>query len=104
MKELLHERTIPDAVFGAYDNMAIGALKAIYEAGLRIPEDICVVGYDNIRQSEYLYRPLTTIYTPLARLVEKGNKLLMERMKKGNTTPLVHENLATELILRETTR
>ena len=61
MQRLLAARPRPDAVFCFYDPTAIGAMKAILEAGLRIPQDMAVVGCGNIRNSDFLAVPLTTI-------------------------------------------
>ena len=61
MKELLSRETPPRVVFFGYDRMAIGAMRAIYEAGLRIPDDIAVVGVDNDPQSEYLIPSLSSV-------------------------------------------
>ena len=61
MQRLLAVRPQPDAVFCFNDPTAIGAMKAILEAGLRIPQDMAVVGCGNIRNSDFLTVPLTTI-------------------------------------------
>src|SRR6185312_10285771 len=51
----------PEAIFCLTDSMAIGALNALWSAGLRVPEDISVVGYDDIAEAAYLVPPLTTV-------------------------------------------
>ena len=61
MKELISRDTPPRVVFMGYDRMAIGAMRAVYEAGLRIPEDIAIVGVDNDPQSEFLAPSLSSI-------------------------------------------
>ncbi|SET11023.1 LacI family DNA-binding transcriptional regulator [Thalassotalea agarivorans] len=60
MKELLESDTKVDAVFGSSDLIAIGAMKAIHDHGLKVPNDIAVVGFDDIPISGYTYPPLTT--------------------------------------------
>lgn len=63
-RELLSEDLIPDGIFCANDLMAIGAYEAIKEAGLRIPEDISVVGYDDQEVAAHLNPPLSTVLLP----------------------------------------
>jgi LacI family transcriptional regulator len=57
----------PDAVFAASDTMAIGAMRAIQEAGLRIPEDIAMIGYDDIPMAARTSPQLTTVRQPIQR-------------------------------------
>lgn len=68
----------PTAVYGMNDMMALGAMAAIREAGLRIPEDIAVVGYDDMRFSRFTAPPLTTVHAPEKELGEKAGKLLLD--------------------------
>lgn len=78
MKKLLGAPSRPTAVFCANDEMAIGALKAIKEKDLRVPHDISVIGFDNLRFSEYTDPPLTTISQPNARIGETAMKLMLD--------------------------
>lgn len=68
MERLLHVLPAPEAVFVASDSMAIGALKAIRAAGLRVPEDIALVGFDDIPLASAVDPPLTTVRQPIHRL------------------------------------
>ena len=61
MRKLLRASPAPDGVFCYNDPVAIGAMKAILEAGLKVPEDIAVVGAGNVHYSDVLAVPLTTI-------------------------------------------
>lgn len=61
MMELLSKETYPRAVFCGYDRMAIGAMRAVFEKGLSVPDDIAVIGFDNDPQSEYIMPSLSTI-------------------------------------------
>lgn len=61
MERILKADTLPRAVICAYDNMAIGAIRCIHDHGLRVPEDIAVLGIDNIPQAPYLTPPLASI-------------------------------------------
>ncbi|MBN2795936.1 MAG: LacI family DNA-binding transcriptional regulator [Clostridia bacterium] len=64
MKKILSSGNIPSAVFAISDLMAIGAAKAIFEAGLRIPDDISVMGFDGIQNSIYFYPEISTVKQP----------------------------------------
>ena len=81
MKELLAKRTLPDAIVACYDQMAIGALHAIHEAGLRVPQDIAVIGFDGIPASEYLCGGLTTISCPYDDMAGIAVRMLLRRME-----------------------
>ena len=65
MSELLTKGIAVDAVFGANDQMAIGAMKAILKSGIRIPEDIAVVGFDDLNVSSLVSPGLTTVHYPI---------------------------------------
>ncbi len=103
MKELLSQDEVPTAVVASYDHMAIGAINAIYEAGLRIPQDISLVGYDDIRESEYLVPPLTTVSPPIKAMTDLGVNLLLEKIENKEKTVIHQISLKPELILRNTT-
>jgi DNA-binding LacI/PurR family transcriptional regulator len=103
MKELLQSGVpLPDAIFASYDDMAIGILKALYEAGIEVPTDIAVVGYDDIRYAEYLRQPLTTISCPLEEFCKQSVRFLIERIP-DNDIGARQVLFPTKLILRETT-
>ncbi len=103
MKEMMTRRPLPDAVFAAYDDMAIGVLKVLYEAGISVPEDIAVTGYDNIRYAEYLWQPLTTIHSPLEEFCSKSVEFLMDRIEGTVKDTPRRVTFPTRLIIRETT-
>lgn len=104
MQEMLAEPDCPEAIFASYDHIAIGAMKAVHEAGLTIPDDISFIGFDNIRESEYLYKPLTTIEPPIKQMVEIGMRTLIEKITGNKNTNTQHISLNPELVIRETTR
>lgn len=97
MQKLLTEPEMPDAVFCANDEMAIGAAQAIRERGLAIPRDIAIVGFDDLRFGEYAVPPLTTIRQPTADLgavaVRKMDDLLHHRAMASRVTILPFELL-----------
>jgi DNA-binding LacI/PurR family transcriptional regulator len=90
----------PTAIFAASDTLAMGVLEAAQDAGLRVPEDLSVVGYDDIEIAEYL--GLTTMRQLLFESGQRGVQLLLNVLAQPPTTP-VCEVLATELIVRRTT-
>ena len=67
----------PDAVFAFNDMMAIGAMKRIKEQGLHVPEDISVIGYDDIFMDSFLEVPLTTIRQPAEQMGRKAAEMLI---------------------------
>lgn len=71
----------PTAIFAGNDLMAIGALRAISEAGLRIPEDISLVGFDNIELASYTDPPLTTVAQPIQGIGSMAVGFLLERIR-----------------------
>jgi LacI family transcriptional regulator len=90
----------PDAVFAASDAMAIGAMQAVKDAGLQIPQDVAFVGYDNIPLARQAIPPLTTIRQPAERMAVAAVELLIDRIE-GNLTVPQHIVFPTELIVRE---
>lgn len=83
--------------------MAIGAYRALAEAGLRVPDDISVVGFDDIEAVSYTTPPMTTIRQPLEQIAESALNLLMDILD-GNTLKTTRVILQPELIVRESTR
>jgi len=102
MKELLSMDDKPDAVFASYDQMAIGAIHAIREAGLKIPADIAVIGIDNISIAQYVEGGITTIASPYEDMVAIGINILMKRVVSPGNTPQ-QVALRPRLIIRKTT-
>jgi LacI family transcriptional regulator len=80
MRQLLKMRPVPDGVFCYNDPVAIGAMKAILEAGLKLPDDIAVVGAGNIHFSDVLAVPLTTVDQGTCRMGVLAAELLLERI------------------------
>lgn len=80
MEKLLDLDSRPTAVFVAGDQMAIGAIEAIHERGLRVPEDISVIGYDDIEMIKYITPKLTTIRQDTDEIGEAAAELLIEQM------------------------
>jgi LacI family transcriptional regulator len=97
MQRLLIEK--PDAVFVASDPMAMGAMRAIQESGLNVPEDIAVIGFDDLPHSAHTNPPLTTIRQPIQRMGMTAAEMLIEMIERKNsqTRRIV---LPTEMVIR----
>jgi LacI family transcriptional regulator len=80
MAQLLTRSPRPRAVFATNDMMAIGAMVAIRDAGLRVPDDIAVAGYDDITVARLLNPPLTTVAQFPERLGRRAAEMLFERL------------------------
>jgi LacI family transcriptional regulator len=94
-----HRTALPDAVVCANDQMAIGVLRAFAAGGVRVPEDVAVVGFDDIALGS-LYDPsLTTVHQPMRMLGERACARLIDRIADPSLSPAV-ELLPTELVLR----
>lgn len=80
MNQLLTLDPLPEAVFTSNDAMAVGVYHALFQAGLRVPQDIAVMGYDNIELARYLTPPLSTVHQPKDELGELAIDTLIHRM------------------------
>jgi LacI family transcriptional regulator len=78
---LLNESEPPTAIFGMNDLMALGALAAIHEAGLRVPDDIAVIGYDDMRFSGFTTPALSTVHAPEMELGRKAAELMVAQVE-----------------------
>jgi LacI family transcriptional regulator, repressor for deo operon, udp, cdd, tsx, nupC, and nupG len=102
MHRLLSTASRPTAVFAANDEMAIGAIKAIKAAGLSVPEDISVMGFDDIGFAEYCDPPLTTVHQPRNRMGETLMQVMLGILD-GETPERTEILLPHRLVLREST-
>ena len=99
--KLLQSNNIPSAIFLANDMQAIGAINAIKENGLRVPEDISVIGFDDIPLAKYTTPALTTIRQPTFQKGVNAARLLIEMLETGQ--PISSLTMDVELIVREST-
>jgi DNA-binding LacI/PurR family transcriptional regulator len=98
MRRLLPHR--PTAVFAASDMMAVGAIKVLREAGLRVPEDVAVVGFDDIPLASMVEPPLTTVRQPIEQLGSMAVELLVSLMENPGEETVHRVVLPTELVIR----
>jgi len=102
VRELLAapRRELPDAIACGNDQMAIGAMRELRTAGIRVPEDIAVVGFDDMHLGALLAPPLTTVHQPMRQLGERACSMLLERIANP-ALPHRAERLPTTLVVRE---
>jgi LacI family transcriptional regulator len=93
----LHEP--PTAIFAFNDNLAIGALQAAREREVRVPEELSVVGFDDVEAAEIVTPALTTVRQPLAEMGRMAVSLL-ERLIEGQRIEALHVELRTQLVVR----
>lgn len=99
MRRLLEVRPDVDAVFVASDLMAFGALRALREAGRRVPDDVAVVGFDDAPIARQADPPLTTVFQPVEEMGRQMARLLVARIR-GDDLPAPHVLLDTQLVHR----
>ncbi|UOQ47128.1 LacI family transcriptional regulator [Gracilibacillus caseinilyticus] len=98
-KLLIAQGELPDAIFYGNDEMAIGGLQAFQEKNIRIPEDISIIGFDDIQLAEYVHPPLTTIKQPKYEVGALAVHLIFQLLEGKNINS--HYKLSTELIERK---
>lgn len=99
--DLLSLKNGPQVIFAANDMMALGCYDAAQKKGLSIPEDIAVVGFDDIFVSQYLNPSLTTVRVQIEEVGKSAATLLMSRMYDDSKKPGERVKINTELVIRE---
>ncbi len=97
---MLRRSERPTAVFAANDCMAIGALSAFREAGLRVPQDIALGGFDDIPMGRYMEPALTSVHVDTSALGERATMRLLDALQDGTPRDLRRETLPTTLVVR----
>ena len=87
MQTLLHRRVPFTAVFAHNDRIARGAISALHQAGLRVPDDVSIIGYDDIPEAEFSEPSLTTIRQPMEEIGRAGTRLLIELIGRRAAGP-----------------
>jgi DNA-binding LacI/PurR family transcriptional regulator len=103
MNRLLKLRSRPTAIFARNDFTAVGALNAIKQAGLRVPQDIAVVGYDDIPLAAHTSPPLTTVRQPAREQGRVAAEFLLQRIQDRHDRPRAERIFESELVIREST-
>lgn len=98
MQRLLAHK--PDAIFAASDAMALGVIRAAREAGLQLPQDLAIVGFDDIPQAAQSIPALTTVRQSIPRMGASAAEALIDMVENGSEPPR-HLILPTQLIIRD---
>jgi DNA-binding LacI/PurR family transcriptional regulator len=100
--ELLSRPDRPTAIFAGSDFQALGVLRAARELGLRVPDDLSVVGYDDLPVISWIGPPLTTVRQPLAEMAATATRMVLG-LAEGTVPTNPRIDLAVELVVREST-
>ena len=101
-RELLSLPVRPTAVFAGNDLQALGVYEAARELGLRVPEDLSVVGFDDLPLARWVGPPLTTVRQPLVEMAETATQLALD-LGRGHRPAATRVDLATTLVVRDST-
>ena len=101
--ELLAMRKRPTAIFAANDSMAIGALSALRDSAVRVPEDMAVAGFDDIPLARFMDPPLSSVHVPICELGARAIELLLHGVAHKNDPQRRRERVSTELVIRRST-
>ncbi len=100
MKTLLDRDPSPEAVFAASDMQALGAMRAVQEKGLRVPEDLAIVGFDDLELSRCA--GLTTLHQPAHTMGARATRTLLRRIENADSVPVSSTVFSPDLIVRRT--
>jgi len=103
MQALLDKSRDFTAIFCFNDIAAIGAIRALKDAGLSVPSDVSVVGFDDIQSAAYCTPSLTTVRQPLMEMGQRGAQVLLERIANREGDYPAEIVMAPELVVREST-
>lgn len=99
-RTLIRERRLPGAIFAANDLLALGLLRAFHEEGVRVPDDVSIVGFDDVAGAGYFAPPLTTVRQPFAAV---GNRAIEVLFAALDGAPASRTLIAPELVVRGST-
>jgi LacI family transcriptional regulator len=102
-QELLAMKRRPTAIFAANDSMAIGAMSALRESGVGIPEEMAVAGFDDIPLARFMDPPLSSVHVPIRQLGARAVELLLHGITHKNDHPRRRERVSTTLVIRRST-
>jgi LacI family transcriptional regulator len=102
VRRLLHDGVQFTAVFAANDLSALGAVTALTQGGLRVPDDVSVVGFDDLRLAAYTSPPLTTVHQPATEIAQRATEILID-LTHGKKVRKMHQLLPPRLVVRHST-
>jgi LacI family transcriptional regulator len=94
------KQKLPTAIFSLTDEMAIGALAAFHEAGIRVPEDVEIIGYDNNEHTKFTIPSLSTVHLPVEEMATECVKTLLDLFEKRTKTP-VQSSFESSIVFRK---
>jgi LacI family transcriptional regulator len=100
-RRLLRDHPVPTAIFAANDAMAIGALSALAEAGVPVPAEMAVAGFDDIPMARYMHPPLSTVRVDISALGEHATSRLVAAVGNGRSHHHRRETLPVTLVVRD---
>jgi LacI family transcriptional regulator len=100
--QLLDLPNPPTAIFASSDTMALGAYEAARQRGMRVPDDLSIIGFDDLPESRWASPPLSTVRQPLAEMGALAARTAL-RMARGEPIEVPRVELATELVVRDST-
>jgi DNA-binding LacI/PurR family transcriptional regulator len=103
MQKLLGLKKKPTAVICSNDMTAIGVQHALFEARLKVPDDLSLIGFDDIHLAEYTIPPLTTVRMSCKDLAQRAVEILLANLLPADNRPRVENGISTRLIVRQTT-
>ena len=103
MEQLLKLESQPTAVMCSNDVTAIGVQHALFDANLKVPDDLSLIGFDDIHLAEYTIPPLTTVRMSCHDIAEKAVRNLLAHIQKPAGEPVTEEPVPTRLVVRQTT-
>ncbi len=101
--KLLALKNRPTAIFAANDSMAIGALSALRQCGMAVPEEMAVAGFDDIPMARYMDPPLSSVHVPICELGARAVELLLHGITHKNDHARRRERVSTKLVIRRST-
>lgn len=101
--KLIENNTLPEIIFCCSDDLALGVLKALKDKDIKVPEDIQVIGYDDIAMAKHFTPPLTTIRQDRVKLGQKAAKYLIDKIENKDNSQDEIVRIPVELVVRETT-
>jgi DNA-binding LacI/PurR family transcriptional regulator len=101
MQVVLDMEKPPTAIFCSNDEMALGAMKAIKERNIAMPDDISIAGFDDMGFTAYLTPALTTVLRPVEEMSKEGTQILINKIENNESAELGIINLDTQLIIRD---
>ena len=104
IRRLLAQGKLPEAIVAAYDQIAIGAIQELRENGLSVPEDISVIGMNDIEACDYLETPLTTVKLDMEDLCDKALEILYRKMDNRFYSSKENVQIKSQLVQRESVK